>query len=162
MTLSQKVDAIIEYLTAADPVERQSMMDKLKTLAASTEVQSQPKDIDRTINDTLIDIGVPAHLCGRQYSASAIKIVLEHPESIRDFIKNIYIAIAKEFKVTWTSVERGIRHAVESACDRAGFDTMQQYFGNTISPNKGKPTNQEFIAQIANIIRSELAKENER
>ncbi len=95
------------------------------------------------------EIGVPAHIKGYQYLREAILIAVEDMEVINAVTKVLYPEVAKRFATTPSRVERAIRHAIEVAWDRGDLETLQKYFGYTVSNAKGKPTNSEFIAMIA-------------
>ena len=95
------------------------------------------------------EIGVPAHIKGYQYLREAILIAVEDMDVINAVTKALYPAVAKRFGTTPSRVERAIRHAIEVAWDRGDLEVLQKYFGYTVSNTKGKPTNSEFIAMIA-------------
>ena len=95
------------------------------------------------------EIGVPAHIKGYQYVREAIVIAAEDMDVINAVTKVLYPEVAKRFSTTPSRVERAIRHAIEVAWDRGDLDTLQSYFGYTVSLSKGKPTNSEFIAMLA-------------
>ena len=109
-------------------------------------------DIDTTIADILREIGVPARILGYQYACEAIKLTLQDRSLIHNITKVLYPAVAKKFDATGPRAERAIRHAAETAWNRGDVDTLQRYFGYTISATKGKPTNGEFIATLADHI----------
>ena len=93
--------------------------------------------------------GVPAHIKGYRYLREAILIAVEDREVINAVTKVLYPEVAKRYNTTASRVERAIRHAIEVAWDRGDLETLQKYFGYTVSIAKGKPTNSEFIAMIA-------------
>ena len=95
------------------------------------------------------EVGVPAHIKGYQYLREAICIAVNDMDVINAVTKVLYPAVAKKFGTTSSRVERAIRHAIEVAWDRGDLETLQKYFGYTVSNSKGKPTNSEFIAMIA-------------
>ena len=95
------------------------------------------------------EIGVPAHIKGYQYLREAIMIAVDDMDVINAVTKVLYPEVAKRFNTTPSRVERAIRHAIEVAWDRGDLETLQKYFGYTVSNAKGKPTNSEFIAMIA-------------
>ncbi|MFR3922653.1 MAG: sporulation initiation factor Spo0A C-terminal domain-containing protein [Dysosmobacter welbionis] len=95
------------------------------------------------------EIGVPAHIKGYQYLREAIMIAVDDMDVINAVTKVLYPEVAKRFSTTPSRVERAIRHAIEVAWDRGDLETLQKYFGYTVSNAKGKPTNSEFIAMIA-------------
>ena len=102
-----------------------------------------------TVTNVIHEIGVPAHIKGYQYLREAIIIAVNDMEVINAVTKVLYPAVAKRFGTTPSRVERAIRHAIEVAWDRGDLETLQKYFGYTVSNTKGKPTNSEFIAMIA-------------
>lgn len=95
------------------------------------------------------EIGVPAHIKGYQYLREAILLAVQDMEVINAVTKVLYPEVAKRFGTTPSRVERAIRHAIEVAWDRGDLETLQKYFGYTVNSAKGKPTNSEFIAMIA-------------
>lgn len=104
----------------------------------------------------MLDLAIPSHIKGHPYTIRAIELVVHDPDLIHEVTGGIYPTIAKEFGTTASRVERAIRHAIEVGWSRADLDVQMQYFGNTVSPSKGKPTNSEFIAQVAGIIRRKI------
>ena len=102
---------------------------------------------------TLHQIGVPAHIKGYQFLRDAILLTMNEPEYINAVTKRLYPEIAKKNGTTASRVERAIRHAIEVAWDRGDVDTLNSYFGYTIHNLRGKPTNSEFIAMIADKMR---------
>ena len=105
--------------------------------------------LKNTVTAVIHEIGVPAHIKGYQYLREAIIIAVKDMEVINAVTKVLYPAVAKHFGTTPSRVERAIRHAIEVAWDRGDLETLQKYFGYTVSNTKGKPTNSEFIAMIA-------------
>jgi len=105
--------------------------------------------LEASVTDVLHEIGVPAHIKGYKYVREAIILNVQDPEMINGVTKVLYPAVAKKFGTTPSRVERAIRHAIEVAWDRGDVEVLQKYFGYTVSGIKGKPTNSEFIAMIA-------------
>ena len=112
--------------------------------------------LDRVIIHNLRDLGVPANIKGYDYLKEGLFRVLENPGLIRCITKGLYPAIAVEYETTPTRVERAIRHAIEVTFDRNHPDIIEDYFGNSYSFRKGKPTNSEFIATVAELVREEM------
>ena len=106
-----------------------------------------------TVTEILHQIGVPAHIKGYQFLRDAILLTMNEPEYINAVTKRLYPEIAKKNGTTASRVERAIRHAIEVAWDRGDVDTLNSYFGYTIHNLRGKPTNSEFIAMIADKMR---------
>ncbi len=110
-------------------------------------------DIESQVTKIIHQIGVPAHIKGYQYLRCAILMTIEDNEIINSVTKILYPSVAKKYATTTSRVERAIRHAIEVAWDRGDIDTLNSYFGYTIQNNRGKPTNSEFIAMIADNLR---------
>ncbi len=117
--------------------------------AAITEIRPQEPDLESTVTEVIHEIGVPAHIKGYQYLREAIILTIGDMEIINAVTKVLYPAVAKKYGTTPSRVERAIRHAIEVAWDRGDLETLQKFFGYTVSNIKGKPTNSEFIAMIA-------------
>ena len=120
-----------------------------------------PRRTDKTNIETMVtniihEIGVPAHIKGYQYLREAIIIAVDDMDVVNAITKVLYPQVAKTFQTTPSRVERAIRHAIEVAWDRGDLDTLQSFFGYTVSNTKGKPTNSEFIALIADRLQLQL------
>ena len=112
--------------------------------------------IEAMVTSIIHEIGVPAHIKGYQYLREAIIIAVGDMDVINAITKVLYPQVAKTFQTTPSRVERAIRHAIEVAWDRGDLDTLQRFFGYTVSNTKGKPTNSEFIALIADKLQLQL------
>ena len=115
-------------------------------------------DLEKDVTDMIHEIGVPAHIKGYQYLREAIMMSVEDPDMLGSITKVLYPTIAKRYQTTSSRVERAIRHAIEVAWNRGKMETLDNLFGYTISTGKGKPTNSEFIALIADRIRLQYKK----
>ena len=147
MTKPCELDAVAERIhemTAIDGQLRQSAQ------------RRQEVNIEAMVTSIIHEIGVPAHIKGYQYLREAIMMAVEDIESVSAITKVLYPSIAKKFKTTSSRVERAIRHAIEVAWDRGDIETLQNYFGYTVSGIKGKPTNSEFISMIADRLRLQM------
>ena len=116
------------------------------------------KDLEVVVSQIMHQIGVPAHIRGYQYLREAILIAVDDMDVINAITKVLYPQVAKTFSTTPSRVERAIRHAIEVAWDRGDLETLQKYFGYTVNSAKGKPTNSEFIAMIADRLQLKLKK----
>ncbi len=132
-------------------------VENLKDKKASEESFILPSEQDLENNITLVihDIGIPAHIKGYRYLRDSIILTIRDKSAIDSVTKVLYPTIAKMYESTPSRVERAIRHAIEVAWNRGNTDTLNNLFGYTISNGKGKPTNSEFIALIADKIRLE-------
>lgn len=117
--------------------------------AASSRRGGADVDLEAVVTDIIHEIGVPAHIKGYQYLREAIILTINDMEMINAVTKVLYPEVARKFGTTPSRVERAIRHAIEVAWDRGDIETLQRFFGYTVSNIKGKPTNSEFIAMIA-------------
>ncbi len=115
--------------------------------------RTEERDLEQDVTDMIHEIGVPAHIKGYQYLREAIMMSVEDTTMLSSITKILYPTIAKKFQTTSSRVERAIRHAIEVAWSRGRMETLDALFGYTINTGKGKPTNSEFIALIADRIR---------
>jgi two-component system response regulator (stage 0 sporulation protein A) len=115
--------------------------------------QNAHSDMEAQVTKIIHQIGVPAHIKGYQYLRTAILMTIEDSDIINSVTKVLYPSVAKKYQTTTSRVERAIRHAIEVAWDRGDVDTLNSYFGYTIQNTRGKPTNSEFIAMIADNLR---------
>lgn len=113
------------------------------------------RNLESDVTNIIHEIGVPAHIKGYQYLRDAIMMSVDDNEMLNSITKMLYPSIAKRHKTTPSRVERAIRHAIEVAWSRGKMDTIDELFGYTVSNGKGKPTNSEFVALIADKIRLE-------
>jgi two-component system response regulator (stage 0 sporulation protein A) len=123
-----------------------------KLLTVDNAVVSD-RNLENDITNIIHDIGIPAHIKGYQYLRDSILLSVKDNDVINSITKILYPTIAKKYQTTSSRVERAIRHAIEVAWNRGNTDTLNNLFGYTISNGKGKPTNSEFIALIADKIR---------
>ena len=133
-----------------------------KQVIEEVEVKEEIKEeveLDSEITEILHEVGVPAHIKGYMYLREAILLVIENVDFIGSITKTLYPEIALRFSTTASRVERAIRHAIEIAWVRGNVDAISDIFSYTISYNKSKPTNSEFIAMIADKLRLEHKKQ---
>ena len=129
--------------------------DKITQTAINLGADYYIGNIETEITNIIHEIGVPAHIKGYLYLREAIKMVIDNVELLGAVTKELYPSIAKKYNTTPSRVERAIRHAIEVAWSRGKVDTINQLFGYTVHNTKGKPTNSEFIAMIADKLRLE-------
>ena len=120
------------------------------------KTENENYNLEKEVTEIIHEIGVPAHIKGYQYLRDAIILSVNDLEMLQSITKILYPTIAKRHQTTPSRVERAIRHAIEVAWGRGKMDTIDALFGYTISTGKGKPTNSEFIALIADKIRLEM------
>ena len=122
-------------------------------LGAASGGADRAADIETQVTKIIHQIGVPAHIKGYQYLRTAILLTVNDSDIINSVTKVLYPSVAKKYQTTTSRVERAIRHAIEVAWDRGDVDTLNSYFGYTVQNSRGKPTNSEFIAMIADNLR---------
>ena len=133
----------------AEPVKRQSTMPTTEMITTNRG----PVDLETEITNIIHEIGVPAHIKGYMYLREAITMVVNDMELLSAVTKELYPSIAKKYNTTASRVERAIRHAIEVAWGRGQVEAINKLFGYTVHNEKGKPTNSEFIAIIADKLR---------
>ena len=144
------------------PCDLGTVVERLEELRGGENLRRVlPRHSDKTSIESMVtgiihEIGVPAHIKGYQYLREAIIIAVNDMDVINAITKVLYPQVAKTFNTTPSRVERAIRHAIEVAWDRGDLDTLQRFFGYTVSNTKGKPTNSEFIALIADKLQLQL------
>ncbi len=148
-TLEEKVDILVRYCMADSEQQRRHYFVDLQTLLGTPTQRDVKTEIDRALSD----LGVPDHLLGYAYLQAAISMVVQQPEAAYAITSCVYPGVAMRFGTTAQLVERAIRHAVESGWSRCNGTMREMYFGGKIRPGRQRPTNAEFIARIANIVR---------
>lgn len=129
---------------------------KPQYIEIAPESKKDEGNLEALVTNVIHEVGVPAHIKGYQYLREAIMMVVNDIDIINQITKQLYPEIAEKYKTTPSRVERAIRHAIEVAWGRGQTDTVENIFGYTVSASKGKPTNSEFIAMIADKLRLEL------
>lgn len=144
------------------PCDMDALVDRLEEIRGGESQKDlrlhkpSQSSIEAMVTGIIHEIGVPAHIKGYQYLREAIILAVEDMDVINAITKVLYPQVAKTFQTTPSRVERAIRHAIEVAWDRGDLDTLQRFFGYTVSNTKGKPTNSEFIALIADRLQLQL------
>lgn len=136
------------------PVDTKMLTAKIKEMCGVCE-KTAPNDTDLEVAVTEIihQVGIPAHIKGYHYLRTAIMLSVNNDEMINSITKLLYPTIAKMYQTTSSRVERAIRHAIEIAWDRGNIDVLDKFFSYTVHTSRGKPTNSEFIALIADHLR---------
>ena len=129
---------------------------KAQYIDIAPEKKKSQENLEALVTNVIHEVGVPAHIKGYQYLREAIMMVVKDTDVINQITKQLYPEIAEKFHTTPSRVERAIRHAIEVAWGRGQTEAVENIFGYTVSASKGKPTNSEFIAMIADKLRLEL------
>lgn len=141
-----------------EPCDIPTLLDRIRQINSYSQpmapIVAKPHDanLEALVTEIIHEIGVPAHIKGYQYLREAIILTINDMDIINAVTKVLYPAVAKKFNTTPSRVERAIRHAIEVAWDRGDIEVLQKFFGYTVSNIKGKPTNSEFIAMIADYL----------
>lgn len=139
------------------PFDYEVLAEKIRQV--SEERYFRPEDdfdLEAQVTRIIHQVGIPAHIKGYQYLRCAIIMVVRDNRIIGEVTKTLYPGVAKEFHTTSSRVERAIRHAIEVAWDRGDVEIINSFFGYTVQNSKGKPTNSEFIAMIADNLRLKM------
>lgn len=148
------LNCLMNVVLAANPGERKEAMEELERLR-TRQVLTQ-KDPEMIVRDLLLEMAAPEHQIGHEYTVRAILLCAESRKWIDNITFGLYPQLAVEFDTTASRVERAIRHVIETIWDRAAYNSLNKYFGNSVKPDKGKPTNGEFLARMANIVKMEM------
>ena len=155
--LEMKLDAVLRLCTADDPHEVAAAREELRGLMQSSrKTKPEPIDPETEVRRILLELGAPDHLVGHPYTVQAILLVVQDRTYIDSITFGLYPQLAVIFDTTASRVERAIRHLIEVTWARGDWDTLTRYFGNTVSAEKGKPTNGEFIARMSNVVKQRL------
>lgn len=155
---TQRVAALGADYYLLKPFDLEVLVDRIRQVAG-WEKPNPPagslkfRDIELEVTSLLHEIGIPAHIKGYQYLREAIFMVIQENELLGAVTKELYPSVAAQFSTTASRVERAIRHAIEVAWSRGNIDVVNEIFGHTISAERGKPTNSEFIAMVADKVR---------
>ena len=152
--LEKQVDALMRLCVAEGEMDRERVREELKRMLQLR--RSGGMDPELEIRRILLELGAPDHLVGHPYVIRAILLVVGDQLYINHITFGLYPQLAVEFDTTPARVERAIRHLIEVTWIRGDIDVLDRYFGNTISASRGKPTNGEFIARLANVVKSRM------
>lgn len=157
MSMLEEANAAGASYCLQKPIDFAGLRDKLSRMIAKKEMPKktafEQKDMETQVTDIIHQIGVPAHIKGYGYLRTAIMMAVEDADVINSVTKVLYPTVAKIYSTSTSRVERAIRHAIEVAWDRGDVDILNSIFGYTIQTSRGKPTNSEFIALIADDLR---------
>ena len=148
-------DAIVLRIEHVYAAKNNQVFDTTKGRVYENNKNKSEVALENDVTNIIHEIGVPAHIKGYQYLRDAIMMSVNDSEMLNSITKLLYPTIAKQHKTTPSRVERAIRHAIEVAWSRGKMDTIDELFGYTVNNGKGKPTNSEFVALIADKIRLE-------
>lgn len=153
--LEMQVAALMRLCTAEKDTDRRKAKEEVRELLeqARTFLSADPEYLTRQI---LLELGSPDHLVGHPYVIQAILLVVQDRTYINNITFGLYPQLAAQFDTTAARVERAMRHLIEVTWTRGDMEVLNYYFGNTVSADKGKPTNGEFIARLANVVKQKM------
>ena len=154
--LEMQVDALMRLCTAEKESDRVRVREEVRKMLESRKQGRASSDPEYVIRELLLELGSPDHLVGHPYTVQAILLVVQDRTYIDSITFGLYPQLAAMFDTSASRVERAIRHLIEVTWARGDWDTLNRYFGNTVSPEKGKPTNGEFIARMSNVVKQRL------
>ncbi len=154
-TLEMQMEALMRLCTADKETDRQKARRQVLDYLAR-ERKPLPADPEFLIRELLLEMGAPDHLVGHPYAVDAILLVVQNRTILNSITLGLYPQVAAIHGTTAARVERAIRHLVEITWTRGDLRTLNRCFGNTVDATKGKPTNGEFIARAANIVRQQM------
>lgn len=156
-TTEEKVNLIMRYISTEDFGERSELKRRIADIIGTDRAPvRKPVDVSDVIRDMLNDLGMPHGIIGYEYAVTAIELVYNNREYIRAVTARLYPDVAAMHGTTYTRVERAVRHSIELTMDNGSYAEVARVFGNTIYPNKGKPTNRQFIATCADEVRRRM------
>ena len=154
--LEMQVDALMRLCTAEEESDRAQVREEVRRMLENRKLRRTSADPEYLIREMLLELGAPEHLLGHPYAVQAVLLVVHDRMYINNITFGLYPQLAARFDTTAARVERAIRHLVEVTWSRGDMEVLMRYFGNTVSPDKGKPTNGEFIARLANVVKQRM------
>ena len=154
--LEMQVDALMRLCTAEKETDRVRVREEVRKMLENRKLSRAGSDPEYVIRELLLELGAPDHLVGHPYTIQAILLVVQDRTYIDSITFGLYPQLAVMFDTTASRVERAIRHLIEVTWARGNWEVLNRYFGNTVSAEKGKPTNGEFIARMSNVVKQRL------
>ena len=154
--LEKKVEAVMRLCVSDNEKDRDRIREEIRQYLICFDPGKM--DPEQEVRRILLELGAPDHLVGHPYVIRGILLVMENRMYINNITMILYPKLAVEFDTTPARVERAIRHLIEVTWCRGDLDILEKYFGNTVSASRGKPTNGEFIARMANVVKAGVQK----
>jgi two-component system response regulator (stage 0 sporulation protein A) len=151
-TLEMQMEALMRLCTADQEKDKAAAKAQVLEYLGRTRKPLR-HDPEFVVRQVLLELGAPDHLVGHPYVVEAVLLVVRDRTILNSITFGLYPQVAARFDTTAARVERAIRHLVEVTWSRGDMDVLMRYFGNTVSAEKGKPTNGEFIARLANVVK---------
>lgn len=148
------INQLVQLALADSEKAKEKVRDKLREFVKNHgQLETNPEAL---VRDILVDLGMMGSNAGHMYAVKAILMCIEDEEWLNNITRGLYVHIAELYDTTWSAIERGIRSTIEEIWLRGDVNTIDYYFRNGTNPDKGKPSNSQFIARIANIVRLQL------
>lgn len=154
--LEKQVDALMRLCTAEKESDRVRVREEVRRMLENRQQGRAGSDPEYVVRELLLELGAPDHLVGHPYVVQGILLVVQDRTYIDSITFGLYPQLAVMFDTTASRVERAIRHLIEVTWARGDWEVLNRYFGNTVSAEKGKPTNGEFIARMSNVVKQRL------
>jgi two-component system response regulator (stage 0 sporulation protein A) len=154
--LEMQVDALMRLCAAEKESDRVRAREDVRRMLENRKQGRASSDPEYVVRELLLELGSPDHLVGHPYVVQAIVLVVQNRTYIDSITFGLYPQLAVMFDTTASRVERAIRHLIEVTWSRGDWEVLNRYFGNTVSADKGKPTNGEFIARMSNVVKQRL------
>ena len=156
--LEKKMDAVARCLLAENGEEKWQATEALRALMAqeARPEACQDQELEARISGVLLELGIPEKLNGHRSLVCALALAIREPELLNNLTAGLYTLVGETLGTSWSRVERAIRHAIEAAWSRGDVQVLERWFGNTVRPDKGRPTCGEFIARVAYVLRAEV------
>lgn len=148
------LNCLVKVVLAANPGEKSEAVEELERIRSRQE--NTHKDPEMIVRELLLEMCAPEHQLGHEFIVRAILLCAENRKWTDNITYGLYPQLALEFDSSPSRVERAIRHSIETIWSRTDYNTLDKYFGSSVNPGKGKPTNSEFLARMANIVKMEL------
>lgn len=149
-SLQTQVNLLTKICLAQSEQERQRLKMELR---GQLQGPDKPQDLETIIRQMLLELGAPDSLLGHGYTVRAVELMATGKMLLGNITFGLYPQLAAEFNTQPARVERAIRHLIEVTWTRGDLEVLERYFGNTVSPQRGKPTNGEFLARLSNLVR---------
>ena len=153
--LEMQVEALMRLCTAGDQETKEQARAEVLHLLRGRK-PAAATDPETILRQILLELGAPDHLLGHPYVIQGVLLVIHDQMYINNITFGLYPQLAARFDTTAARVERAIRHLIEVTWSRGDMEVLMRYFGNTVSPDKGKPTNGEFIARLSNVVKQRM------
>ena len=150
------INQLVKLALADSDEGKEKVRDTLREFVKNHgQVETNPEAL---VRDILLELGSVESNAGHRYTVKAILMCIEDETWLNNITKGMYVNLAQFYDTTWAAIERGIRDVIEKIWTRGDYVTIDYYFRNSVDPDKGRPSNSQFVARIANIVRMQLMK----